>query len=66
MKEVAITHARVPCRRRMRATAQHHLVDHELAVVFAERAVGCAIARIGQVGTARPLPDHAEGVVEQV
>ena len=52
-------------RRRVRGAAQHHLVDHELAVVFAERAVGGAIARIGRIGAARPLPHDAEGVVDQ-
>src|SRR5262245_42119990 len=49
----------------MRAAAQHHLVDHELAVVLAERALGRAEARVGQIGAARPLPDRAEGIVEQ-
>ncbi len=40
------------------------MVHHELAVVFAERAFDGAIARIGRVGAARPLPDDAERIVE--
>ena len=42
IEEVAVAHARMAFRRRQRAAAQHHLVDHELAVVFAERAFGGA------------------------
>ena len=57
IEEIPIARARVPVRRRLRASAQHHLVNHELAVVFAERIRRRAIAGIGQIGAARPLPD---------
>src|SRR3569833_3621979 len=43
-----------------RPAAQHHLVAHELAVVFADRAGGGAITGIGRVGATRPLPCIAE------
>ena len=46
-------------RRYAGAAAQHHLARHELAVVFAGRIVGGAIARIGAIGAGRPLPDLA-------
>ena len=65
IEEIAIADARVALRRRQRGAAQHHLADHELAVVFAERAFGRAVARIGQIGAARPLPGDAEGVGDQ-
>ena len=51
-------------RRRQRRAAQDHLVDHEFAVVFAERARRRPVARIWRIGAARPLPDDAEGVAE--
>src|SRR5581483_8701440 len=38
---------------------------HELAIVFAERAVLRSITWIGRVGAAGPLPDDSEGVVEK-
>ena len=45
------------CQRR---ATQHHLADHELAVVLTERAFGGAITRKRQIGTARPLPSDAK------
>src|SRR5476651_1139068 len=65
IEEIAIARARMPNGRRKRRAAQHHLIDHELAVVLAERAFRRAIARIGRRGAARPLPHRAVGVVEQ-
>src|SRR5258706_8109067 len=56
-EKIAVARTRVTLRCRMRAAAQHHLVDHELAVVLAERAVRRAVARVGQIRAARPLPD---------
>src|SRR5205085_3501302 len=38
----------------------------ELAVVFTQRARRRAETRIGRIGTARPLPDHTESVVDEV
>src|SRR5262245_14443113 len=65
-EEIAIARARVAGRRRERAAAKNHLIDHELAIVLAERVVGRAVARIGQVCAARPLPDNAVGIIEEV
>src|SRR5260370_2036744 len=64
IKEVAIGKTAMPvwgCKRR---AAQHQLVDHELAVVFAERALNGTVAGIGGVGAAGPLPHDPERVVE--
>src|SRR5712692_10334114 len=66
IEEIAIADTRVPGGRRVRAAAQHHLVDHELAVVLAERALRRAIPWVGQIGAAGPLPDDAESVVEKI
>eukprot|EP01041_Mallomonas_annulata_P033003 gene33003-55568_t len=48
-KEVAVAAARMPLRRSARTAAQHVLVDHELAVVFAHRAFGRAKTGVGGV-----------------
>src|SRR5664279_3182428 len=64
IKEVAISDTAVSNRSCKRGAAQHQLVDHELAVIFAERALDRPIAGVGGVGAAGPLPDDAEGVVE--
>ena len=64
IKEIAISQARMPGRRRQRRAAQYHLIDHELAVVFAERAGRRPLAGIRRIGAARPLPDHAECIAE--
>src|SRR5204863_8241445 len=58
--EVAIARAHVARGREAGTAAQHALVDHELAVVLAERAVGRAVARVRLVRRARPLPRVAE------
>src|SRR5579863_7503723 len=44
-------------RRRAGASAQHHLIDHELPIVFADRAGGGTEARIGEIGAGAPFPD---------
>src|SRR5581483_7762894 len=64
IEEVAIGDTAVACRRCKRGAAQHQLIDHELAVVLAERAFDGAVAGIGGIGAAGPLPDDAEGIVE--
>src|SRR5580700_2648137 len=51
---------------RERRAAQHHLIDHELAVVLAECAGLGLITRIGRIGAAGPLPHRAERVVERL
>ncbi len=47
-------------RRDAGAATQDHLPNHELAVIFGERAVERTIARIGIVGGACPLPHIPE------
>src|SRR5438874_4493039 len=64
VEEVAIGNTAVLRRSCKRGAAQHQLVDHELAVIFAERALDGAVTWVGRVRTAGPLPDDAEGVVE--
>src|SRR5450759_1136924 len=61
IKEVSIGDTAVPARGCKRGTAQHQLVDHELAVVLAERALDGPVAGIGGVGAAGPLPHDPEG-----
>src|SRR3981189_3497921 len=65
IKEVAIGDTAMPVWSCKRGAAQHQLVDHELAVVFAERALNGTVARIGGVGAAGPLPHHPERVVQR-
>ena len=47
-------------RRGAAAAAQHHLRAHELAVIFADRALGGPEAGIGKKGAPGPFPDVAE------
>src|SRR5688572_18635836 len=65
MEEIAVAHARVAAGRDLRAAAQNHLIDHELAVVFAECALCRAIARVRRIGAARPLPRNSEGIADE-
>src|SRR5438046_1653678 len=46
-------------RRGARSAAQHHLVAHELAVVFAERAWARAVTGVGAGSAPRPFPNVA-------
>src|SRR6266851_1401821 len=64
IKEVAIGNTAMSVGSCKRGAAQHQLVDHELAVVLAERALDGAVTGIGGVGAAGPLPDNPERVVE--
>src|SRR5262249_3394697 len=66
IEEVAIGHAAVAFRGCKRGSSQHQLVDHELAVVFPERALDGTVAGIGRICAAGPLPDDPEGVIEFV
>src|SRR5579884_4442633 len=59
-EEIAIGGADMPGRGHRRAAAQHHLVRHELAVVFADRPGSGAEARIGGIGAGGPLPHVAD------
>src|SRR4051812_23528413 len=65
IEEVPVAHPLVTGRGRKRGAAQHHLVDHELAVVFTERPFGCAVARIWEVGASGPLPDRGKNLLNQ-
>ena len=51
-------------RRRAAPSAQNHLVDHEFAVVFADRARCGRKAGVGEVGRLGPFPDPAEQLLE--
>src|SRR6266567_6704285 len=64
IKEIAIGDTAVSGRGCKRGAAQYQLVDHELAVVFAERALDGAVTGIRGIRTAGPLPDDAEGIVQ--
>src|SRR6476659_81220 len=64
IKEVAIGDTAVAFRSCKGRATQHQLVDHELAVIFAERALDGPVARVGGIGAAGPLPNDPEGVVE--
>ena len=59
-EEVAVGRPDVRARRGARAAAEHVLVAHELAVVFAQGTGQRPIARIGCVRALGPLPDIAE------
>src|SRR5438105_4027167 len=65
VEEVAVAFACVAEWRRVRRAPQHHLVDHELAIIFAERARRRPITRIGRVRAASPLPYDAKGIVDE-
>ena len=58
-EEVAVRAAGVARGRRQRAAAQHLLVDHELAVVLADRAGRRAEPGVRRVRAGRPLPRRA-------
>src|SRR5260370_2992118 len=64
VKEIAVAHAGMPRWRRHRRTTQHHLINHELSIVFAERARGRTIGRIRSISAARPLPHDTERVLQ--
>src|SRR5258708_8282149 len=64
IKEVAITDTAVPGGSCKRGAAQHQLIDHELAVVLAERALDRPIAGVGRIRAAGPLPHDPERIVE--
>src|ERR1700744_4645752 len=64
IKEVAIGDTAMSVGSCKRGAAQHHLVDHELAVVFAKRALDRAVSGVGGVGAPGPLPHNPERIVE--
>src|SRR5271166_4475174 len=66
VKEVPVAAPGMIRRRGQRATAQHHLVDHELAVIFAHCTGDRTIPRIWAVGAACPLPDMRFQLIDAV
>src|SRR5881392_2805301 len=60
LKEVAVGFADVRARSRAGAAAQHVLIAHALAIVFAQRAMLRAVTGVGRIRTARPFPDIPE------
>src|SRR5947209_1338366 len=66
IEEITVGHARMPGRSGKRTAAQDHLIDHEFAIVFAERAHSGPKAGIGRIGATRPLPHDAERIVDNV
>ena len=59
-EKIAVRVARVPCAGIRRATAQHHLIDHELTVVLASDTAPGFVSGVRVVVAARPLPDRAK------
>src|SRR5580698_7421608 len=57
IEEIAVGRAGMPGGRRERRAAQYHLIDHELAVIFAQRPGRRLVPGIWGVGAASPLPD---------
>ena len=64
LKAIAVGRPDVTARGGAGTAAQNVLIAHELAVVFAQRAWGCAIAGIWRIGAARPFPDIAKHLVK--
>src|SRR6185312_1614492 len=62
-EEIAIAGAAMARRRGDGAAAQHHLADHELAIIFRRHAVEGPEAGVGVIGRARPFP-YFSGVEE--
>src|SRR5215204_4476582 len=59
-EEVAVGGAAVPARGGAAGSLEHHLPAHELAIIFADRALGGLESGVGEEGAHRPLPDVAE------
>ena len=60
VKEIAVGDARVSGRGGAAGSAQHDLIDHEFAVILANRPRFCLESGIGRIGAFGPLPDIAE------
>ena len=56
VEKVSVCWATVALRRYDRRAAKHHLIDHELAVIFAHRTFAFFKTRIGQIGRVCPFP----------
>src|SRR6267142_2526732 len=59
-EEIAIRGPAVAAGRQTGTATQYILVHHELAVVFADRALGPEVTGVGRVARLRPLPCLAE------
>src|ERR1700760_3559326 len=57
MEKVSVCGARMPRGRHHGATAQHHLIDHELPVILTDRPWCCPVAWIWAVSAFGKLPD---------
>src|SRR5258705_7161413 len=63
-EEIAIRGPAVAAGRQTGTATQYILVHHELAVVFADRALGPEVAGVGRVARLRPLPSLAEHLLQ--
>src|SRR5262245_6168824 len=59
LKEVSVCWATMARRRHNRGSAKHHLIDHELAVVFPYGSGRSLETRIGKITRIRPFPTQA-------
>src|SRR4051794_30502806 len=64
LEKIAVGPANVVERSRARAAAQHHLVAHELAIVFPKSARRRAVPGIRRVGAAGPFPNIAKHLLQ--
>src|SRR5262249_35780276 len=55
-EKVSVATSHVTLRRETRATAQNHLIAHELGVVLAKRPGPWLVAGIGDIRTCSPMP----------
>src|SRR4051812_26904443 len=63
-EEIAIGLSNVRCRRRARATSQHELIAHELAVIFTHGSGRRLEAGITEIRASGPLPNISEHLLE--
>ena len=59
MEKIPVRFAAVARRRYDRCTAEHHLIDHELPVIFSDGAAWFLKSRICQVSRVRPFPSKS-------
>ena len=60
VKEISVRLSAVVWGCSRRSSPKHHLIDHEFAVIFADRSLGGFVARIWQIGAAGELPAIAK------
>src|SRR6187549_1172620 len=59
MEKIPVSFPAVPRWRNDRCTSEHHLVDHELSVIFADRSIRFLESRIREVRRIGPFPTKA-------